>query len=200
MNRRDALSALALATLGGISLAAGAQAIWIECSSRRTFDRAELVAWLTSQDLALAPRAFKLRLARQFEQDFAAGHDWNQELSRIDEQRLERLTNNYTELSQTWFLEKVDRYFALQEPERAEYLDGQIDAISRWPLFEQGEFQSSKTLWNIDLNRHLPRLQARFTHLRPDQQQRIQQFVGAVYLRWLARGFRQIIPLAPGDR
>lgn len=199
MNRRDALSALALVTLGGISLAAGAQAIWIEFSSRRTFDRAELVAWLTERDLALVPRAVRLRLARQFEQDFAAGHDWKLELSQLDDQRRERLANNYTELSQAWLLDKVDRYFAFQEPERTEYLDSQIDAISRWPIFEQGKFQRGKSLRNVDLSRHLPRLQARFTRLRPDEQRRLQQFVGAVYLRWLARGFRQLIPLSPGE-
>ncbi|HVX62042.1 MAG TPA: hypothetical protein VHC19_15600 [Pirellulales bacterium] len=199
MNRRDALSALALVALGGISLAAGAQAIWIECSSRRTFDRAELVAWLTERDLASVPRAVKLRLARQFEQDFAAGHDWKLELSQLDDARRERLVNNYAELSQAWFLDKVDRYFALQEPARTEYLDSQIDAISRWPVFDQGEFQRGPLLRSADLSRQLPRLQARFTTLRPDEQQRVQQFVGAVYLRWLARGFRQLIPLSPGE-
>lgn len=200
MNRRDALSALALATLGGISLAAAAQAIWIECSSRQDIDRAELVEWLTERDLASAPRAVKLKLARHFERDFAAGNDWKQELSQLDEERLARLSENYTELSQGWFLDKVNRYFDLQEPERTEYVDSQIDNISHWPLLEQGEFQSGKLPWSsVDFNRHLPKLQTRFTRLKPEEQQRVQQFLGAVYLRWLARGFRQLVPMSPGE-
>jgi hypothetical protein len=43
----------------------------------------------------------------------------------------------------------------------------------------------------------LPRLEAKFKHLKPEQQQRVQQFVGAVYMRWLAKGFRQLLPIAP---
>ncbi len=199
MSRRDLLSALALAVLSGISLAAAAQVVWLGTASRREFGREELIAWLAQRDLSAVPRADKLRLARQFEQDFAAGHDWQEELDEWNESQREQLAENYAELSQTWFLDKVDRYFELQEPERTEYVDSQIDDIARWPILERGKFAAGNLSWNGDLGRRLPQLQNRFTHLKPAQQQRVQQFAGAVYLRWLARGFQQLIPISPGE-
>jgi len=195
--RRELLSALALVVLSAVSLAAAAQAVVSGWSARREMDRAELVAWLTERDVSSLPRAIRLKLARRFEQDFAGGHDWKQELSELDEPRRRRMTENYFELSQTWFLEKVDRYYELQEPQRTDYVDSQIDGISRWPVLEKDGLQSGSLLWNADPGRYLPRLEAKFKHLKPEQQQRVQQFVGAVYMRWLAKGFRQLLPIGP---
>jgi hypothetical protein len=197
LRRRDLLSALALILLSAISLAAAAQALLRVWATRHEMDRAELVAWMTERDVSSLPRAIRLRLARRFEQDFAAGHDWKQELSQLDGPQRQRLGENYFELSQTWFLEKVDRYYELPEPRRTDYVDSQIDGISRWPVLEKEGLQSGSLLWNADPGRYLPRLQSRFKHLKPDEQQRVQQFVGAVYMRWLTKGFRQLIPIAP---
>lgn len=199
MSRRDLLSAAALVALGGISLAATAQAVWFASSTRRDFGRAELIAWLTQRDLSTVPRAIQLRLAKQFEQDFAAGHDWQQELEQMNEEQRTRLMENYAELSETWFLDKVDRYFDLSEPARTEYLDSQIDSISRWPLFQQGEFQNGNLLQAGDLSYRLTPLQDRFLRLPAPERQRVQHFAGAAYLRWMARGFQQLMPLSGGD-
>lgn len=197
IRRRDLLSAGALILLSAISLAAAAQALLRVWATGHEMDRAELVAWMTERDVSSLPRAIRLRLARRFEQDFAAGHDWKQELSRLDGPQRQRLGENYFELSQTWFLEKVDRYYELPELRRTDYVDSQIDAISRWPVLEKAGLQSGSLLWNADPGRYLPRLQSRFKHLKPDEQQRVQQFVGAVYMRWLTKGFRQLLPIAP---
>lgn len=190
-SRRDFLSALALAVLCAISLAAAAQAYFFGLSAEATLSRAELIARLSTRSIASLPRARKLKLARQFEQDFASGGDWKQDLEQLPPAARERLMENYLELSQAWMLDKVDRYYELREPQRTEYIDSQIDGISRWPMLNQSE----PAVLGGDPSRNLAMFQARFSQLKPEQQRRVQQFMGALYMRWLARGFRQLIPL-----
>lgn len=194
-SRRDLLSAVALAILSAISLAAAAQAYFFGFSAEQALSRAELIAWLTTRQTASLPRARKLKLARQFEQDFASGGDWKQDLEQLPPAARDRLMENYLELSQAWMLDKVDRYYELREPERTEYIDSQIDGISHWPLLTQSEHP----LLGGDPSRNLAMLQGRFSQLKPEQQRRVQQFMGALYMRWLARGFRQLIPLVPDE-
>ena len=194
-SRRDFVSAVALAILSAISLAAGAQAYFFGFSAEHALSRAELIDWLTTRQVASLPRVIKLKLARQFEQDFASGGDWKQEMEQLSPDARERLLENYLELSQAWMLDKVDRYYELREPERTEYIDSQIDAISRWPMLNQSE----QPLLGGDPSRSLATLQGRFGRLKPEQQRRVQQFMGALYMRWLARGFRQLIPLVPDE-
>jgi hypothetical protein len=194
-SRRDFVSALALVILSAISLAAAAQALLFGWSSQRSLSRDELLASLTTQQVAALPRASKLKLARQLEQDFVSGGDWKPDLERLQPAERERLLENYAELSLAWLLDKVDRYFELREPQRTQYIDSQIDGISRWPMLNQGE----PAALGGDPSRNLAILQSRLPQLEPDQQRRIQQFVGAFYMRWLARGFRQLIPLVPDE-
>lgn len=194
-HRRDFVSAAALAILSAISLAAAAQAYIFGFSAEHALSRAELIAWLTTRQFASLPRAIKLKLARQFEQDFVAGGDWKQEMEELQPAERERLLDNYAELSQAWMLDKVDRYYELREPQRTDYIDGQIDSISRWPMLNQSEHP----MLGGDPSRNLAMLQGRFSQLKPDQQRRVQQFMGALYMRWLARGFRQLIPLVPDE-
>lgn len=199
-SRRDIVSALALAILSSISLAAATQAYLFGWSTGHALDRAELFDWLTNRELGSLPRAMKLRLARQFEQDFVSGGDWRQEVDQLDPAQHARFLKNYGELSQTWLLDKVDRYYELREPQRTEYIDSQIDSISRWPMLNQkGNPLFDSQLFGGDPSRNLAQLQRRFQQLKPAEQRRVQQFMGAVYMRWLARGFRQLIPLVPDE-
>ncbi|HUY90916.1 MAG TPA: hypothetical protein VMV10_19425 [Pirellulales bacterium] len=194
-SRRDFVSAVALAMLSAISLAAATQAYLFGWSTGHTLDRAELFVWLSTRELGSLPRAMKLKLARQFEQDFVSEGDWREEVGELDAARRARFLENYGELAQTWLLDKVDRYYELREPQRTEYVDSQIDSISRWPMLKQ----SGNPPFGGDPSRNLAQLQARFRQLKPDEQRRVQQFMGAVYMRWLARGFRQLIPLVPDE-
>lgn len=194
-SRRDLLSVLALAALSAVSLAAAAQAYFFGWSTGQVLERAELFKWLTTRELGSLPRAMKLRLARQFEQDFVADGEWRQELDQLDAAQRARFVENYGELGEAWLLDKVDRYYELREPQRTEYVDSQIDSISRWPLLEP----SDRLPFGGDPSRNLAQLQSRFQRLNPDVQRRVQQFMGAVYMRWLARGFRQLIPLIPDE-
>jgi hypothetical protein len=171
-SRRNFVSAVALAILSAISLAAATQAYFFRLSAEATLSHAELIAWLTT-----------------------SGGDWKQDLERLPPAARDRLMENYLELSQAWMLDKVDRYYELREPERTEYLDSQIDGISRWPMLNQNE----QPLLGGDPSRNLAMLQGRFSQLKPEQQRRVQQFMGALYMRWLARGFRQLIPLVPDE-
>lgn len=194
-SRRDLLSVLALAALSAVSLAAATQAYFFGWSTGHALERAELFDWLTTRELGSLPRSMKLRLARQFEQDFAAGEDWRQEVDQLDAAQRARLVENYGVLGEAWLLDKVDRYYELREPQRTEYVDSQIDSISRWPMLNP----SDHLPFGGDPSRNLAQLQSRFHRLKPGEQRRVQQFMGAVYMRWLARGFRQLIPLIPDE-
>ena len=194
-SRRDFVSALALIVLSGISLAAAAQAYFFGWAADRAIDRGELLGRLSSPQFASLPRSAKLRLARRFEQEMAAGGDWRNALGELDPAKRAQFQQNLAELSQVWLIDKVDRYYELREPERTAFIDNQIDSLARWPLVDAGDDFNA----GGDPSRILAQLQGRYGQLKPDEQRRIQQFIGAVYMRWLARGFRQLLPLGPDE-
>lgn len=194
-SRRDFFSAVALVVLSGVSLAAAAQAYFFGWAADRAIDRGELLARISSPQFASLPRSAKLRLARRLEQEMAAGGEWREALAASDPAVRAQFLKNLAELSQVWLIDKVDRYYELREPERTDYIDSQIDSLARWPLVDTSEnFNVSG-----DPSRIFAQLQGRFGQLKPDEQRRIQQFIGAVYMRWLARGFRQLLPLGPDE-
>lgn len=156
-------------------------------------DHCQLLEWISTRDVRGEFTANKLRLARRVAEDLRQGYDWQAELAALDERHRQRCGENLRELARIWLLERADRYASLAEPDRTAFVDEQLDDLLYWPIWRRrggpdlaGLMPRNPTLavqqidtWTGDLDAH--------------QRQRIQQFAGALYFRWLHRGY-QFLP------
>lgn len=150
----------------------------------------ELLDWLSTSDVRREFISTKLRLARRVAEDLRQGYDWQADLAALTEQRREQCVENLRELVRIWLLERADRYANLLEPDRTAFVDEQLDDLLYWPVWRRrrdhdlaGLMPHSPMLavkqidtWTGDLDSH--------------ERQRIQQFAGALYFRWLQRGYQ----------
>lgn len=195
MNLKNWLSAIALIGLLGITFLAAAQSVWQSGRGGQTSTQ-ELLAALSTADMARLPRSRRLQLARQLERDTAQGVDWLREAESQPLDARNRFLDNLGLLMRTALMAKVDRYFALPESERNAYLDEQVENVLRWPIVERtargfdGEPTGTPTL-----EQSIKQLQSWQNELSPEDRRRLTEFAGAAYRRWLTRKLR---PLAPG--
>jgi hypothetical protein len=153
----------------------------------------ELFDWLCTRDLATEFSATRLRLARRLAEDFRQGYDWQRELIRLDARRRDRCAANVRELVGVWLLDRADRYSALTEPDRTAFIDEQLDDLLYWPVWQQLPAQDLAGFNIQNAAVAVRQIDAITAGLDVSRRQRIQQFTGAAYLRWLQRGF-QFIP------
>ena len=183
---------LALAALIGLSGACGLAAYDVANRPVRLVDQLDhetLFHWLCSRDLASEFSSVKLRLARRVAEDFRQGYDWQQELAELDRDTRERAVNNLRELVPIWLLDRANRYTALAEPDRTAFVDEQLDDLIYWPFFQHRPAAELAQLVPANPAVAVQQVDAWTGRLDAVERQRIQQFTGALYLRWLQRGY-----------
>ena len=188
-NIRNLLSFGALVGLSAISLTAIAQAWLAPARPGRDLGRGQLIEWLVSRDLGEELTATRLRLARRLAEDLRQGNDWHEAIAPLDDAARGRLRDNVRELARVWLVDRAEAYFNLPEPYRADFLDEQLDDVMAWPMFHERR--------PVGLLADLPReassavreLEAWASALSPAESQQVRQFLGALYVRWLRRGF-----------
>lgn len=153
-------------------------------------DHDQLLYWLSARDLSGELTHTKLRLARRLAEDFRQGYDWQHDLAQLDEARRERLSGNFRELIRTWLVERADRYSALGEPDRTAFIDEQLDDLLYWPVWQRPSTHDLAGLLPRNPALAVQQIDAWTDGFETAQRQRIQQFTGALYLRWLQRGFQ----------
>jgi hypothetical protein len=187
---------LALGVLAGLVAACGAAVR--DAATRPVrfvdqLDHGQLVDCLSTRDLKVEFFATRLRLARRLAEDLRQGYDWQQDIARFDERRLQRWVENLKELVRVWLLERADRYTALAGSDRTEFVDEQLDDLLYWPIWQRRG--------NHDLAGLLPRnptlaaqqIDSWMGDLQDNERQRIEQFTSALRLRSLQRGI-QLLP------
>lgn len=157
------------------------------------FNHGQLIDWLSRIDVANEFSHTKLRLARRLAEDLRQGYDWQQDLAGLNEGQRERFASNFRELACVWLLDRADQYASLSEPDRTTFIDEQLDDLIYWPVWQQ---QRHRDL--VGLLPHTPLLAVQKLDFWTDgvgtvERQRIQQFTGALYMRWQQRGF-QFLP------
>jgi hypothetical protein len=153
-------------------------------------DHRQLVEWLSTRDLRGEFMTIKLRLARRLAEDLRQGYDWRHDLSVFDEARRRWWGENLKELVRVWLLERADRYTALAEPDRTEFVDEQLDDLLYWPVWQRHGNQDLAGLLPRNPALAVQQIDTWTSELQDNERQRIQQFTGALYLRWLQRGFQ----------
>ncbi|HVA51033.1 MAG TPA: hypothetical protein VNH11_32130 [Pirellulales bacterium] len=148
-------------------------------------DHEALFHWLSTRDLGRELRTTKLRLARRLAEDFRQGYDWQYELAELDSAHRDRAIANLRELVPVWLLDRADRYTALTEPERTAFVDEQLDDLLYWPVWQRRAAGQLAELLPRNPALAVQQIDAWTDGLETGQRQRIQQFTGALYLRWL---------------
>lgn len=188
---------LALGVLAGLLLVCGAAARDAATRPVRFVDRLDheqLVEWLSTRDLQVEFTSTRLRLARRLAEDLRQGYDWQDDIARLDEQRRQRWLENSKELVRVWLLERADRYAALAMSDRTDFVDEQLDDLLYWPIWQRRGHHDLHGLLPRNPALAVQQFHSWMGELPGSESQRIEQFTNALYLRWLQRGFHQIIP------
>lgn len=191
---RDPVSVLILAGCLAVCAAAVRDVALRPAQLVGELDHARLLERLSTSDVRGEFTSTKLRLARRVAEDLRQGYDWQIDLTALNAPRRERCVENLRELVRIWLLERADRYANLAEPDRTAFVDEQLDDVLYWPVWRRHR--------NYDLAGLMPRtpmlavqhIDTWTGDLDVHQRQRIQQFAGALYFRWLQRGY----PFLPG--
>lgn len=196
-NIRNLLSFVALVALSALSLTAIAQAWLVPLRTGRDLGRGQVIGWLVSRDLGQESTPARLRLARQLAEDLREGNDWTEAIAPLDAAARGRLRDNVRELARVWLVDRATAYFAVPEPYRADFLDEQLDDIMDWPIFHEGQSVGLLAGLPRDANSAVRELEAWASALSPAESQQVRQFLGALYVRWLRRGFD---PFGPAEK
>lgn len=181
-----------LATTLVVGLMVGA--IW--CYQRRCFDPAalghdELLEWLVTYDLEEVSPQTRCLLAKRLDEGFSGEMDWKAVNDQLTPRHRAQLWKNVPLILEPWFLDKVRRYHECETSDRMAFLDRAIDTLTVWKGLDalsppsgqgDGDWGEMETL----LRRQIAVWRDR---AKPDQQQRIDQLVSAIEVRWL---FRQL--------
>ncbi|HET6883166.1 MAG TPA: hypothetical protein VFI31_23555 [Pirellulales bacterium] len=187
---------LSWAVLAGLLAICGTAMRDVAMRPVRTVDRlghADLLDWLSGRDLRGEFTTTKLRLARRLAEDLRQGYDWQQDLAALDRPRRELCAANARELVRVWLLERAERYAALTEPDRTAFVDEQLDDVLYWPVWQRRGSRDLAGLMPRNPALAVEQLDAWTGELQEHDRQRIHQFTGALYLRWLQRGI-QFLP------
>lgn len=152
-------------------------------------DHEALFSWLCTRDLAGERGSVKLRLARRLAEDFRQGYYWQRELAGLDRTGRGRAIANLRVLVPIWLLDRADRYAVLSEPDRTAFVDEQLDDLLYWPLWQRRPADELAGLLPTNPALAIQQIDGWTAGLATAQRQRIQQFTGALYLRWLERGY-----------
>lgn len=183
---------LALGALMGLTSACALAAYDVAHRPVRLVDQLDhetLFNWLCTRDVAWEFSSVKLRLARRLAEDFRQGYDWQQELFPLDRSIRQLAVHNLRELVPIWLLDRADRYTALTEPDRTAFVDEQLDDLIYWPLWQRRPGAELAELLPQNPVLAVQQVDAWTDRLDAPQRQRVQQFTGALYMRWLQRGY-----------
>lgn len=195
---RDIVTYVALFGLVAVSVASAIQVYHTDLIDPNEIDQTDLVEWLATHDVTSEPRETKLQLVRRLEHDFKLGVDWQAQIDTLDDQRWELFQANLSQLMQFWLMEKVDRFFELDEHERDEFLDAEIANLLAWRPVERGQTQdgSSQRQWfRIDMLHD--EMQQWLQSASRDDQRRVGIFLQAVQGRMLQRALERLSSPTP---
>jgi hypothetical protein len=191
---RDLSSGCALAALSAISMTAIAQAWLAPSRLAHALDRDELMERLAGREVRQELTATRLRLARMLAEDLRQGNDWRTVIDRLDDAGRGRLRDNVRELARAWLVDRANVCFSLPEQQRADFLDEQLDDVTTWRAFREREPVGPLANLPRDANGAVRELESWTNELPPAESQRVRQFLGALYVRWLRRGFQRFAP------
>ena len=188
---RDVATYLALFGLVAVSLASGIQVYRQGLDDPDRIDQSELVDWLSRHDVAAEPRETKLRLVHRMERDFKLGVDWQEDIDALEPARWDRFQSNFKLLMQIWLMEKVDRFFEIEDVEREEFLDTEIANLMAWRPVDQRDARNGARQW-MRIDTLHEQLQEWIRDASRDDRRRMSIFLQAVQGRMLERALERM--------
>ncbi|MBX7072625.1 MAG: hypothetical protein K1X71_05715 [Pirellulales bacterium] len=166
----------------GISLAAGYQ-LWRQGIPTGQADNHWAVDRIAAADFPSLSMDEKLRLARRLERDFSRGVDLREQVARLSDAQNEQFEDHFLELTEIWFLNKVDTYDAFSDDwRRRRFLEEQMTRIKSWPTFDRHHAGDESERGEDALQRLVAHVFSRMRSMPVGQRQRIQRFVTAVVM------------------
>ncbi len=198
---RGILSCVTAAALLGAALLAVAALLWPRLPDPAVADRQGLLRWLVTRDLNAESAETRRTLARRLEEEFHKGFDVDTAEGLEPAQR-KQLWDNIVLLLEPWFMDKTDRYFQLETAQRNAYLDELIDMMTAWRDVDALRPQEAAAADSpAEAGALLSALFDQVTkwqeRAEPQRREQIQQFLLAVQMRWLIRGFQRAAPSLP---
>lgn len=181
--------------LVAVSVASTVQVLRQGLPDPEVAEQGDLIEWLSSREMMAEPREKKLRLARRMELDFQRGIDWQTDLARLDDDQWQQFRDNFNELMQIWFLDKVETYFAMPESQRDEYLDQEIVNLMSWRVIQdRASTASGNGRQMMQLDELVDQIQQWLEWASPRERGRMMTFLQAVQDRLFTRAFERMRP------
>lgn len=156
--------------LVGVSLTAGAMIIR---HGMPEVDHHWTVSKISSAEFATLPDDEKLVTARRLERNLARGLDLNEQVALLPPADAERFYQNFSDLTEIWFVNKVDQYFSKPKEWRDRWLAREKGRIDIW--LRQGPSTGDESrAKRRRLESVRKRLVARYDH------DRLQEFMSAL--------------------
>ncbi|MBN1591024.1 MAG: hypothetical protein JW888_16040 [Pirellulales bacterium] len=170
-----------------------------------TADQEELFCWLVTNDLNEVPPETRSLVADRLDEAFSEEIDWEKLAGRLTDDHRARLWANVPLLLEPWFMKKVDAYSKCPADKRTASVDRIIDTLSSWSGLDALQPESENGADSPKASRGLKdmlfdQIDKWRSRAKPDEQQRIEQFVTAIQVRWLFRQWASQLdnPKSPG--
>jgi len=198
-NRRNLiLLTTALMLAGGGALATVA-VLYPSLPDPAVADREGLLRWLVLRDLEAESLETRRVLAQRLEEEFRGGIDWSTTSDQLSKSQRRRVWVNVLNLLEPWFMAKTDNYYQLTAAERPAYVNRLLDTLGAWRGAAGLVAESTPSDGNAELRPSLfatllERVEQWKQRAKPEQRQRIEQFVTVVQTQWLLRTLQQLTP------
>jgi hypothetical protein len=156
-------------------------------------NRDQLLRWVVTRDLAGESAETRKLLARRLGEEFFHSGDeapgWDAVAAKLSDSHRERLWSNLPLLLEGWFLERVDRYYELDDAKRSDFVDQFIEDAQRWRGADVLCSDKAAATGNMAFSERpaeylLGQIEQWKNRAEPDQRARIDEFVGLVITRW----------------
>lgn len=161
-----------------------------------------ILCWLATSDLADEPMPTRRELARRIVRDLNAGFRLDQISLPMDDTQRQRLADNTRLLLEAWLYNEAEEFADLPRERRTEYLDRQLENVSRWGIFDLLTPQPSAadSATTIDWLRFMQTVEGWIAAADAEHQPRLRQLVSAVHQRILWRQMQGLFHGGARDR
>lgn len=191
--RRILLGSVISVSVVAVSLLAAARILDPPLPDPALADRDGLFRWLLTRELAEEPHDVQLTLVRRLETELHLGVDWVSTSEQLSPQGRDLLWRNFETLLKPWFVDKVDRYFALAKEERSAYLDYSLQTTTLCRQLHQvchagdqtGDARSGESGLRF-VSTLLDRVDRWKSSAKPAMRERMSRFVRDAQVRWMS--------------
>ena len=174
--------------LGAALLATAATVVFLRRLPDPTVaNRDQLLQWLVTRDLGRESDKTRAVLARRLDEEFRKGIDWKATAERLSSNQEKQVWENVPLLLAPWLEQKTERYFALAEGNRSQFVDKVIDSFQVWRGVELMRPKGEESTRGGLMKMLLEQAEQCKASANPAQREQTEQFLSALQTRWVMR-------------